>query len=29
LCGSTVKIFIPDGHASIVICKKEEVVQLD
>jgi hypothetical protein len=24
-----VKIFIPDGHASIVICKKEEVVQLD
>jgi hypothetical protein len=28
-CGNIAKIFIPDGHTSIVIRKKEEVVQLD
>ena len=29
LYGNMVKIFIPDGDATIVICRKEEVVRLD
>jgi len=27
--GNTVKIFIPDGDATIVVRRKEEVVRLD
>ena len=29
LYGNTVKIFIPDGDATIVVRRKEEVVRLD
>ena len=29
LYGNMVKIFIPDGDATIVVCRKEEVVRLD
>ena len=29
LYGNTVKIFIPDGDATIVVHRKEEVLRLD
>ena len=29
LYGNTVKIFIPDDDATIVVCRKEEVVRQD